>query len=161
MVSGSPVFVLTSSLLWLCLLLIVRIWSRKERRWLHADSCENCLDEPLLYERGWGKKLAYVVAVGVGSVSDVTRRYTADYTALLPRRTLADEAWLAAELARLDAAAVGAVPLRDRVAIITRNDADRAALLRKKAETDAAVSLPGRQSGSADWVRARGEDGEE
>jgi peptide-N4-(N-acetyl-beta-glucosaminyl)asparagine amidase len=145
----------------LCLLLSLnRIWSRKEQRWLHADSCENVLDEPLLYERGWGKKLNYVVAVGVGSVADVTRRYTEKYDEVLTRRTLADEGWLASEIARLNDVAVGAVPAHERAMYIERNERDRARLMGEMPADGSTESLPGRQSGSAAWVRARGEDGE-
>lgn len=140
----------------------LRIWSHKERRWLHADSCENSLDEPLLYETGWGKKLAYVVAVGAGSVCDVTRRYTADYAAVLTRRTIVDEAWLASELARLNASAVSAVSAHERAAVVARNDADHASLriTEPDAPATAASNLPGRQSGSESWVKERGEGGE-
>lgn len=121
------------------------------------------MDEPLLYETGWGKKLAYVVAVGAGSVCDVTRRYTADYDAVLTRRTIADEKWLAAELARLNASAVSAVPVHDRAAVIARNDADHASLwcAEPGATATFASNLPGRQSGSESWVRERGEGGEQ
>lgn len=38
------------------------IYSLSQRRWLHCDSCENGCDNPLLYEVGWGTKLAYVLA---------------------------------------------------------------------------------------------------
>ncbi|TNN78979.1 Peptide-N(4)-(N-acetyl-beta-glucosaminyl)asparagine amidase [Liparis tanakae] len=38
------------------------IYSLSQRRWLHCDSCENGCDNPLLYEIGWGKKLAYILA---------------------------------------------------------------------------------------------------
>ncbi|KAI3358849.1 hypothetical protein L3Q82_014735, partial [Scortum barcoo] len=38
------------------------IYSPYQRRWLHCDSCENTCDKPLLYEVGWGKKLAYILA---------------------------------------------------------------------------------------------------
>ena len=37
------------------------IYSVSQHRWLHCDSCENVCDKPLLYEVGWGKKLAYVL----------------------------------------------------------------------------------------------------
>lgn len=49
-------------------------WSETQQRWLHCDPCEDVLDEPLLYDRGWGKKLTYVVAFHheIGP-TDVTR----------------------------------------------------------------------------------------
>ena len=45
-------------------------------RWVHADACENALDTPLLYERGWGKNLSFVFAVGETEFVDVSARYT-------------------------------------------------------------------------------------
>jgi peptide-N4-(N-acetyl-beta-glucosaminyl)asparagine amidase len=42
--------------------------------WLHADPCEAALDTPLLYEKGWGKKLSFVFAAGFAGFRDVTRR---------------------------------------------------------------------------------------
>ena len=44
------------------------VWSPAQRRWLHVDACEAAVDAPLLYEGGWGKKLSYVVAVGLDEV---------------------------------------------------------------------------------------------
>ena len=43
-------------------------------RWRHVDPCEAALDTPLLYEKGWGKKLSFVFAAGLGGFRDVTRR---------------------------------------------------------------------------------------
>ena len=34
---------------------------RGQKRWLHADSCEDKLDTPHMYESGWGKKLSYII----------------------------------------------------------------------------------------------------
>ncbi|MEQ2218284.1 hypothetical protein XENOCAPTIV_000906, partial [Xenoophorus captivus] len=47
------------------------IYSVSQHRWLHCDSCENVCDKPLLYEVGWGKKLAYVLAFSKDQVRPV------------------------------------------------------------------------------------------
>ena len=54
----------------------VEVWSVRQQRWLHADSCEGLIDRPNMYEQGWGKKLCYVVGATHDSVVDVTKRYT-------------------------------------------------------------------------------------
>lgn len=124
-------------------------------RWVHADSCENVLDEPLLYEKGWGKKLNYCVATGVDGVMDVTRRYTADFEALRPRRTLADEEGLRSALMEMNADVVAALPVEEQEAAMRRyeNDAMQIGVPGKNTG-----NLPGRQSGSEAWIKARGED---
>ena len=54
----------------------VEVWSVRQQRWLHADSCEGLIDRPNMYEQGWGKNLSYVVGATHDSVADVTKRYT-------------------------------------------------------------------------------------
>jgi len=41
-----------------------------------ADACEGKIDVPSMYEKGWGKKLNYILGITHDSVSDVTKRYT-------------------------------------------------------------------------------------
>ncbi|GAB0491760.1 hypothetical protein MMPV_003015 [Pyropia vietnamensis] len=144
------------------------VWSHTAQQWVHADACEAALDTPLLYEAGWGKRLAYILAAGEG-VGDVTRRYTARFSEVAARRTLMGEAVLTASLARLNAAALAALPpggVRD--AAVSRGIADLEALhsgggatrVPSTGEGEERTRLPGRQSGAADWVHSRGEDGE-
>jgi len=52
------------------------VWSVRQQRWLHADSCEGLIDRPSMYEQGWGKKLNYAIGATHDSVADVTKRYT-------------------------------------------------------------------------------------
>eukprot|EP00041_Stephanoeca_diplocostata_P036839 m.1362766 g.1362766 ORF g.1362766 m.1362766 type:complete len:57 (+) comp24944_c0_seq12:1787-1957(+) len=40
------------------------------------DCCEDAYDSPLMYERGWGKKLSYVFAFDHDNIVDVTWRYS-------------------------------------------------------------------------------------
>lgn len=69
--------------------------------WMHADPCEASLDEPHLYEGGWGKNLTYVVAFGSdGAVEEVTRDYVLNMSATLHRRNLS-EADVSRELKRI------------------------------------------------------------
>jgi len=63
-------------------------------RWVHLDSCENAFDTPLLYERGWGKKLSYVIAFSKEEVLDVTKRYILNSVLNRMRRTQVPESWL-------------------------------------------------------------------
>jgi len=45
--------------------------------WVMADACEGVIDQPSMYEHGWGKDgLSYMVGIGRDHVVDVTPRYT-------------------------------------------------------------------------------------
>ena len=54
----------------------VEVWSNETNRWIMADGCEGKIDEPSMYEKGWGKNLCYNLAFTIDSVTDVTMRYT-------------------------------------------------------------------------------------
>lgn len=67
---------------------------RDEKRWVHLDPCENTYDAPKLYEKGWGKKLTYVVAFSIDEVVDVTERYIMSKPVNRMRRDKVPENWL-------------------------------------------------------------------
>ena len=81
----------------------VELWNEQQLRWIHCDPCENVRDAPLLYEKGWGKKLTYVLAFSVDGIREVTKRYTADYEALIPRRVEVEETFLADLISEMNA----------------------------------------------------------
>uniref|UniRef100_A0A804MR44 Peptide-N(4)-(N-acetyl-beta-glucosaminyl)asparagine amidase n=1 Tax=Zea mays TaxID=4577 RepID=A0A804MR44_MAIZE len=60
-------------------------------RWMHLDPCEGVYDNPLLYEKGWNKKLNYVIAISKDGVRDVTKRYTRKWHEVLSRRIITSE----------------------------------------------------------------------
>ncbi len=51
-----------------------------DRRWIHWEPVNVYVDDPLVYENGWGKKFSGVVDVyGDGFIWDVIRRYSEGY----------------------------------------------------------------------------------
>lgn len=78
------------------------VYSDSQQRWVHCDPCENVCDKPLLYEKGWGKKLTYIIAFSVDDLEDVTWRYTSNFAEILKRRNECRELWLVQTLYNLD-----------------------------------------------------------
>lgn len=149
------------------------VWCEDTRRWVHADSCEESLDQPLLYEEGWGKKLTYCIATHKHMLIDVTGRYSNALDAVRERRSAHLEVPLADFMTRWNARlanAIGEPEVKARVQMQWKWDVlDRERMTerhRKKSEASSSEEaeeekeeLGGRQSGSASWVKARGEDG--
>lgn len=138
-------------------------YSRHLGRWVHLDACEGAFDQPLLYESGWGKQLSYVIAFSVYGVRDVTRRYTADFESrVLPRRQLLSEDALAAEMRQLTTRVRQRLPGPQLEEALLEDTAETEELLRGLSlrEPQGEGPLPGRQTGSVEWRRARGELGE-
>lgn len=159
-------------------------WSTPQQRWVHVDGDQ--YDNPYNYESGWNKKLTYIIACSSEEVVDVTRRYTRQYDQVLKRRTLCSEKWLSQFLATTNAFLVNKA--KDKHAVACRQTLEQAELelgnglqhtgkdpdMGKReamrgeegeAARDAVPSHPdeklGRQTGSIEWRRARGELGEE
>ncbi|XP_072226544.1 peptide-N(4)-(N-acetyl-beta-glucosaminyl)asparagine amidase isoform X2 [Leuresthes tenuis] len=131
------------------------IYSVSQHRWLHCDSCENVCDKPLLYEVGWGKKLAYVLGFSKDQVVDVTWRYSCKHPEVLSRRTRVQEAWLLHTINGLNASRQQSLS-PDRMKELTER------LLVEVVEFISPKKpkpgeLGGRNSGSLAWRMARGE----
>ena len=138
---------------------------------MHVDPCENSWNEPLLYEKGWGKQLSYVIGYGKLGVCDVTRRYSQEWARTEGRRLLIDEDALASTLRRMTdklradharaAFPGGAARAEDDFwqRLRSRDEDERQELTGDFRNDDGDASLPGRQSGSLQWRRARGEIG--
>ena len=67
------------------------VYIDNEQRWVHMDPCENAYDSPKMYERGWGKKLTYVIAISKDEAVDVTPRYILDRVSNRTMRDLVPE----------------------------------------------------------------------
>lgn len=130
----------------------VECWIQTENRWVHADSCEDVMDEPLMYDRGWGKKLTYCVAVGKDVVMEVTRRYVDNWQQCLERRNEATEHDIDTLVMQMDTNARQIWADRDTEIRWKKDFQD----LGRRSEGG---WVGGRTSGAKDWIQSRGEDG--
>jgi peptide-N4-(N-acetyl-beta-glucosaminyl)asparagine amidase len=140
----------------------VEVWSHAQRRWLHADPCECAVDGPMMYERGWGKKLSYVFAFSHEEVADVARRYSSSWSETAARRDKVDEEWLASRIALLNATLQGRLAPGQQRVVAARSARECKLLDARSDEASRRLSaeeLRGRQTGSVGWRRARGELG--
>ncbi|GAA50234.1 peptide-N4-(N-acetyl-beta-glucosaminyl) asparagine amidase [Clonorchis sinensis] len=149
-------------------------------RWVHCDPSGE-VDQPLLYECGWGKKLHYVFAYTIPplcfkfadpqslqavDIQDVTWRYTRDFKEILSRRKHFPEGNLAAYLANIHLSAVAVWTMKGN--LVPGDDVQNPFSMRqiirelcsflKPAEAPE-HPLPGRRTGPLEWRRARGELG--
>ncbi|RZB49553.1 Peptide-N(4)-(N-acetyl-beta-glucosaminyl)asparagine amidase isoform C [Glycine soja] len=129
-------------------------------RWMHLDPCEGIYDKPLLYEKGWGKKLNYVIAIAKDGVYDVTKRYTRKWHEVLSRRTILTEPSLSTLLSNITKESRRGFASQ-LLSIIESHDMEENKELERSlhAEDDKSLSLPGRRSGNEEWRKSRLEMG--
>ncbi|KAI4301909.1 hypothetical protein L6164_035146 [Bauhinia variegata] len=129
-------------------------------RWMHLDPCEGVYDNPLLYEKGWNKKLNYVIAIAKDGVYDVTKRYTRKWHEVLSRRDMITEPALSSVLANMRKHCRG-VFTSQLLSMIEERDMKESQELERSlhSEDDVSLSLPGRRSGDEEWRKSRLEIG--
>ncbi|XP_039273404.2 peptide-N(4)-(N-acetyl-beta-glucosaminyl)asparagine amidase-like [Styela clava] len=134
------------------------VYSKAAGRWLHCDPCENECDKPLLYEKGWGKKLSIIVAASCDEIVDVTWRYTRNVADVLSRRKLiCREVWLREKILKLKNSRMNHLsPVRRRI-VESRQIQEMVEFLSPRFESQS--GLGGRTTGSLEWREARGEMG--
>ncbi|XP_048324055.1 peptide-N(4)-(N-acetyl-beta-glucosaminyl)asparagine amidase isoform X1 [Ziziphus jujuba] len=129
-------------------------------RWIHLDPCEGVYDKPLLYEKGWNKKLNYVIAIAKDGVYDVTKRYTKKWHEVLSRRNIITESALSTVLNNITKDCRRGFTSHVLSILDDRDEKERQALEEDLHSTDdSSISLPGRQSGDKQWRKSRLEFG--
>ncbi|XP_058475523.1 peptide-N(4)-(N-acetyl-beta-glucosaminyl)asparagine amidase [Solea solea] len=131
------------------------VYSVAQRCWLHCDSCENVCDKPLLYEVGWGKKLAYIMAFSKDQLVDVTWRYSCKHPEVLSRRNSVEEAWLLQTINGLNNSRQLFLSADTKKVLTERLLVELVEFISPKKPK--AGELGGRNSGSLAWRIARGE----
>ncbi|XP_057960426.1 peptide-N(4)-(N-acetyl-beta-glucosaminyl)asparagine amidase isoform X2 [Malania oleifera] len=129
-------------------------------RWMHLDPCEGIYDRPLLYEKGWNKKLNYVIAIAKDGVYDVTKRYTRKWHEVLTRRNITRESVLSDVLSNITRECRKSITPQ-MLSILEERDRNETKELDRQSlsKEDIAISLPGRQSGDKTWRILRQEFG--
>ncbi|EFN85481.1 peptide-N(4)-(N-acetyl-beta-glucosaminyl)asparagine amidase [Harpegnathos saltator] len=142
------------------------VWSPMQKKWIHVDPCENVVNKPLMYEKGWHKKLSYIIAYSKDEVQDVTWRYTREPEAVLKRRTMCTEEILTRLIRFLSNKrqnAVGYSAIRIKY-VVNRTLCELASMIyipnsqsQSLSEDSSKETYEGRTSGSLVWRLARGE----
>ncbi len=128
------------------------VYLQEEQTWVHVDPCEGIVDTPLLYEKGWGKSVKKCVAVDRNTVADVSARYRT-----MPYSEDEEEGRALLSIC----CDVFTRHLRENCSDTERVTLERIDALEKLKMLDVKVDkqLPGRTTGSAQWVAERGEAG--
>lgn len=132
----------------------------RQERWVHCDACENALDRPWMYEKGWKKEVQYVLGFAKDGVQDVTRRYTQRWEIVKQRRNLCTEGWLQEEIQRWNLKLREKLSVERKKILQDRDGKERMELLEGKFGPPNDASASGRTSGSLQWRTSRGEAGD-
>lgn len=138
--------------------LYIEIYIPKFNRWVHADSCEEAFDTPLMYESGWGKQLSFVIALSSLGFVDVTPRYSRKFEQVSLKRNI-DESSFAKVLRRWTLECRKSLSESFKAELEIRDEQEERELISftKECRDLQEKEMFGRQSGSLLWRKARGE----
>ncbi|EEB08094.1 peptide N-glycanase [Schizosaccharomyces japonicus yFS275] len=135
------------------------VYSYKQKRWVHVDSCEEAFDQPLIYEQGWGKKMSYCFGFGADSACDVSRRYIRHPENGNPRNK-APEVVVKQAFVDLNNRLRASLSPKEVEALEEESRKEEQELASYfVTSTTTTDHLPARQSGAPEWKEARGESG--
>jgi len=134
------------------------VYSESQKRWIHVDSCEEAYDNPTLYNKGWGKKMSYVIALGIEGAVDVSKRYIVEEDKKLPRNRISETDLR--RLLRFLTVNQRKDKSKDEIYKLEVEDAaEQMELQGKKPQYTHTDHLQPRQTGSEQWKKQRGENG--
>ena len=127
-------------------------------RWVHCDSCENVYDRPLMYEKGWNKKLSLIVAATSEELVDVTFRYTSNKSSVMEARSkMFKEDWLRDCLHKINTIQSQSLTHERKKELLRRKSIEQAEFFSCEKRSEDLGQYSGRTSGSKEWRLARGE----
>ena len=135
-------------------------YDENEERWIHVDSCEEAYNTPLMYEQGWGRVMTYILAFSDDEVCDVTPRYVKNWDEIKERRSLKNEEELNELLEAINASIVANLKDEDIKLLHIRQEKEKKELndmMINKEKEICEEEMKGRQSGSVEWRKERGE----
>lgn len=144
-------------------------YSHHLKRWIHLDPCEAAFDQPNLYTDNWGKKMSWVIGINDSYVMDLSSKYINNPEKKIDQSTVVTHVSLVNDFIKLSAFQqmknyVGQLKSPEDyrkfyydclVLFRQERNPHRTELL----PSIASLNIRGRQTGGAEWTKARGEDG--
>ena len=141
-------------------------YNQEEERWVHLDSCEQAYDTPLVYEQGWGRVMTFILGMSDDGLVEVTPRYVKDWKIVSERRSEKMEIKLAQILEDINKKMMVGISPEEKINIENRRK-NEIKMFEEKIKNDLMTSDKdnnvkdeekiGRQSGSLEWRKNRGE----